>query len=356
MFFGNGLIAVDIGSSAIKLLELSGQGVQRKLKNFAMEVLPRGAIENGSLVDADAVVSALKRCVSKIGAKGRRAAVAVSGNGVVLKKVRITPGKDASVEEQVNFHASQAFQIDLADLYYDFAELGASPVNSIDVEVLLVGARRELIEQYIGLVKSAGLNLGVIEAAPLSLANMFEMNYGVVDGLISMISIGASRTQVSFIESGRYLYGHDIPIGGEAYTSAIMQTLNIARDSAESLKISAAMNPSAVSVDVRKVLDETSQAIVHEIRQIFSFFSGSPDSEGASPLKYTFLTGGASRTLGLDAAIAASLGTPVYGTNPFQKIELNTRKFQLDQMMGLSPFFGVSVGLGFREKGDKVAV
>jgi type IV pilus assembly protein PilM len=356
MLFSSSLIAVDIGSSAIKMLELSGRADNPKLKNFAIELLPRGAIENGAVVDVPTVSTSLKKLVGRLGVKGRRASVSVAGSGVLLKRVRISPGKDATLEEQVNFHASQAFQLDLADLYYDYAEMGESLRHPNDVEVLLAGARREVVEQVVNIVKSSGLLLGSIEAAPLSIANMFELNYGVVDGVIALISVGANHTQVSFVEQGRFIYNHEMPTGGEAYTSAIMQSMNLSRDSAEALKISAIGNSGGVSNDLRRILSDTTQVIVNDIQQIFSFFASSPESDGAGAVKFAFLTGGASRTLGLDAAIAQATGLQVYFINPYQRITVNERTFKLDQVMSLGPFFGVAIGLGMRAKGDKVAI
>jgi Tfp pilus assembly PilM family ATPase len=104
------------------------------------------------------------------------------------------------------------------------------------------------------------------------------------------------------------------------------------------------------------VLNETNALIVNDIRQIFGFFAASPDAEGVAAAKFIFMSGGASRTLGLDAAIASAFGIPVVFANPFQRVEVNERKFKIEQVMSLSPMFAVSVGLGLRQKGDKVAV
>lgn len=356
MFFNKSLVAIDIGSSAVKMLELTGNENQRKLKNFALEVLPRGLIENGVLNDHQALNQIIKKMVSKLGVKGRRVSVSVSGSGVIIKRVRVLVGKDATLDEQVNFHAAQAFQVDLSELYYDYFDMGPSPRHEQDVDVLLVGARRELIEQQVSIVKSAGLFPGVIEAAPISIANMFETNHGVVDGLIALISVGANHTQISFIDNGRFLYSYESPVGGEAHTSAIMQALNMDRDTAEALKISVSENSANVSADVQRVINETNNLIVNDVRQIFGFFASSPDAEGVSAVKYVFLTGGASRTMGLDASIASALGVPVGFANPFQRVEVNEKKFKIEQVLSLSPMFGVGVGLGMREKGDRVAV
>ncbi len=356
MFFNKSLVAIDIGSSAVKMLELTGNDQHRKLKNFALEVLPRGVIDNGVVADESALTQIVKKMVSKLGVKGRRVSISVSGSGVIIKRVRVMVGKDATLDEQVNFHAAQAFQVDLSELYYDYFDMGPSPRHEQDIDVLLVGARRELIEQHVSVVKSAGLLPGVIEAAPLSIANMFELNHGIVDGLVALISVGAGHTQISFIDNGRFLYSYESPVGGETYTSAIMQALSMDRDTAESLKISVSENGANLSADVQRVINETNNLIVNDVRQIFGFFAASPDAEGVSAAKFIFLSGGASRTLGLDAAIAAALGVPVVFANPFQRVDVNEKKFKIEQVLSLSPMFGVAIGLGVREKDDKVAV
>jgi type IV pilus assembly protein PilM len=355
MFFNKSLVSIDIGSSAVKMLELSGKGELRKLRNFAMEALPQGTIENGNVMDPGAITSCVKKLVSRLGVKGRFAALSVAGGGVILKRVRISAGRDATVTEQINFHAAQAFQLDLAELYYDFVEMGPVSAASDEVDVLLVGARREVVEQYVSIVKDAGIQLAVIEASAISVANMFELNYGVVEGLVALISIGASNTQVSFIDRGRMLYSHTIPVGGDVYTNSIVQAMTVPRATAEELKISGSTNPAGMPPDLVRVMNETNALIVSDIRQIFNFFSTSSDADGAGPVKFAFLTGGGSCSVGLDAAIAAAIGVPVNLANPFQRVEVADGKFRLDQVMALSPMFGVAVGLGVREKGDKVA-
>jgi type IV pilus assembly protein PilM len=355
MFFNSSLVAIDIGSSAIKMLELTGNAKRRRLKNFAVEPLPKGAIEHGLFVDPIAITDVLKKMVKQMGVKGRRTAVSISGAGAMIKKVVINAGKDATVMEQVDFHASQAFQIDPAEMYYDHAEMGLAPNGSDGVEVLLVGARREIVEQYVTVIKEAGMQLGIVEAGALSLVNMFEVNYGVIDGLIAVISIGASSTSVIFIDRGRVLYNHELSMGGDAFTAAIAQTMNMAWEAAESLKISAAASQADLPAEFQRIMAETNNTMSNEMRQAFNFFASSSDAEGSGPVKHAFLIGGGSRTLGIDAALATAVGVPIHLANPFQNIEIDERKFKLDRVMGLGPMFGVSIGLGTRSKGDKVA-
>ncbi len=354
MFFNKSLVSIDIGSSTIKLIELSGNGAQRKLKNFAVESSPLDAFDNGNIVDTAAIAQCLKHMVTQLKLKGRFASVSISGGGVVLKRLRITVSSDSTLREQVDYHASQAFELDPVDLYYDYAEMSRTEIEGThEVDVLLVGARREIVEQYVAVIKDSGLQLAVIEPSAISFSNMFELNYGFIESAVALISIGASHSQVSFIHGGRLLYSHTIPVGGEVYTSTIMQSIEHERKKAEDLKISASQNPAGMSPDLLRVMNETNALVSSDVRQVFSFFDAGGFEVGA--VKYAFLTGGASRTFGLHDAIAAALGVPVNFANPFQRVQVSGRGFRLDQVMALGPVLGVAVGLGVRTKGDKVA-
>lgn len=356
MFKTKKLVAVDIGSSAVKVVQLGGYPASTAIEKFAMAVIPVGSIENGIVVDASAIMTVLKSIVSKLGIKGRRAAISVSGSGVMLKKIKVSRSMDANFDEQILGEAAKSFQLDLSEMYFDYAEMGQSFGTTSDVDVLLLGARREVIEQYVSIVKGAGLEIGVMESGAISVANMFELNYGSVDGLIMIVSIGASHLQVGFVEHGRFIFSQEMPIGGDQYTTSIMQGMNLPREAAEALKIGISSNPAAVTPELTRMIADTSTLISNDIRQCISFFRSSPEGDDVGPLKYCFLTGGASRTLHLDSAIAAAIQVPVHFVNPFQKVEIKTKDLRLEQIGTISSMVSCAVGLGLRLKNDKVAV
>jgi type IV pilus assembly protein PilM len=353
--FERSLIAVDIGSSSIKMVELGGKPSSRKLKNYGVEMLPEGAVEDGVIVNADVVQSAMRKLTSQMGVKGRRTSISLSGSGVLVRKVSVSVGKDAILAEQIPFHAEQAFQLDPMGLYYDYVELPTREVKNDVSDVLLVGARREVVEQFIQCIKDSGLKLGVIESDALSLANAFEQNYGSVAGLVALVNVGATHTQISFIYDGVFLYSRDIPLGGATYTKRVMEALNLSFENAESLKLSATLQGHQQSSQIFAVLQDINDQIVHELSGTLNYFLRQQDIPGESALKFIFLTGGASRTPGLDAAIAGALQAPVAPLNPFQRVAFNDRVFQLDQMALVSPMLGVAAGLGLRDFQDKEA-
>lgn len=347
------LLAIDIGSSSVKMLELTGRGASKSLRSYAVEVLPPGLVHDGVIQDVGSVQSCINRLGRSVAGKNRRVALSLGGSALVIKKVTMPIGKDIAIEEQIPYYAEQAFQLDPAGLYFDWVMLPRRVDRPESVDALLVGARREIVEQHVSCIRDAGMRVGVIECSAFSMANVFEHSYGKVNGLIAIISVGSSHTQISFILDGVFLFNRDISIGGETYTRRIMETLNQQYDSAESLKLAASMSSTGASPDVLKIISEINDQVVYDLNATLAYFMQSGDVAAGTTLKYAFLTGGASRTIGLDAAIATGLQAAVYQLNPFQRINVNDNKFQIDQLIAMSPVLGVVAGLSLRQMKDK---
>jgi type IV pilus assembly protein PilM len=353
--FGRPLVAIDIGSSAIKVVEMLGQR-QRKLGAIGLEVLPSGAVVDGMIQNQEAVETVLRELLRKlkIGSRGRRVALALGGSSVVVKKVAVALKDGNELGEQVNYEAEQHFQADISEIYFDWTELANAPAPEGERPVLLAGARREMVEQYLAAVRAVGMRTGVIECDAFSIANMFEYNYGVVEGLTALVNIGASATKVSLLTRGEYVYARDLPIAGEEYSRQIMDAMGVDRDNAETLKVGVSQGDQRVPLELHKVLGTVNEQLVAEIQTTIDFYAQSSDpSARESGLTSVFLTGGGSRILGLDAALAAALQVPVQIVNPFQRVEVNPKKFQMDYILMQGHLYGVAVGLGLRALGDK---
>lgn len=346
-------LAIDIGSSSIKMVELTGKGASKTLKSFSVEDLPPGIVHDGVIQDVGPVQQCLHKMARGLNKKNRRVALSIGGSALVIKKVSIQIGKDIVLEEQIPFHAEQAFQLDPSTLYYDWAELPDRGNQTDAKDVLLVGARREIVEQYVACIREAGMRVGVIECSAFSAANIFEHNYGVIDGLVAVISIGASHTQISFILDGVFQFSRDIPIGGETYTRKIMDAMAQPYEGAEALKLAPSMNAAVATPEMTRIFTEVNELLVQDLNSTLTYFLQSSDTPQGAFLKYVFLSGGAARTPGLDTSIAAGLQAPVFPLNPFQRISVNDRKFPLEHMLSVSPVLGVAAGLALRTPRDK---
>ncbi len=210
-----------------------------------------------------------------------------------------------------------------------------------------------MVEQYLSVVHSVGMRCGVVDCDVFSVFNMFEYNYGTIPGLAAIVNVGASTTQVSVTSAGEYLYTRDVPIGGEEYSNRISAALGVDIENAETLKVAASIGEGSAPDEVNTVIGEVNDQLVSEIQMTLDYFSQSGEVlVENSAMTSLFLTGGASRVLGLDAALAAAIQVPVQILNPFQNIDVNPKKFQMDYVLMQGHLYGVAVGLGMRAMGD----
>jgi len=355
MLFERPLIAVDIGSSSIKMMELKRSGTSYAMKSFAIQPLPEGAIEDGAIQNNAIVKDVIHSIATQLGVKGRRAAISLSGSGVLIRRVTVPVGKDVILEEQIPFYAEQAFQLDPSGLYYDFVKVPRQKSES-EVEVLLVGARREIVESYVVCVREAGLRLGVIECNAFSLFNAFEKNYGSLDGLVCLINVGASSTQITFLLDGHFLFSRDIALAGSTYTRRMTDMFQISFAQADRQKIMFSMTgKSSRASDILNIMRDVNDQIVHEVTGTLSYFIQTGDVPSDQTLRYVFVTGGASRTPELDQALASALKVPIYQLNPFQRISSNKAKIGMEEIGLQSPLLAIAAGLSLRKMEDKDA-
>lgn len=350
--FNRPLIAIDIGSSAIKVVELAG-AKQKKLSAIGLELLPAGAVVDGALAQPEPVEKILGELLKKlnISTRGRRAALSLGGTAVLIKRAEIA-ATGAELDEQAFATAEQHFQTDMAELEFDHFPLSPQAARDGGTPLVLVGAKRETVEPYVQLIRNLGMRLGCIECNVFSSANMFEYNYGAMQGLMALINIGASNSQVSMLGYGDYLFSRDIAIAGEEYTRQIMEALGVPRENAEHLKVAVSQGDANVPPEVMRVLGSLNEQLVNEIQVTIDYFFQSGDAPPNAAVQGIFLTGGGSRVLGFDAALAAAMQIPVTIVNPFQKIEI-PKKFTIDYITMQSHLYGVAVGLGLRSMGDK---
>ena len=351
--FKSPLIALDIGSSSIKVVELSGTS-NRRLRSIGLEVLPSGAVVDGQIQNPEAVTKVLKSLLAKMKIRpfGRRAAIGLSGNSVLIKKVAITLQKQGDLAENVYYEAEQHFQIDMAEIYFDFTKI-ADPTNENPATtVLMVGAKRDIVESYLSVVRSLGMRTGVVDCNVFASANMLEYSYGVYDSINVLINIGSSVTQLIIVHQGQYIYTRDLLLGGDEYSRRIMELLSIDHDNAETLKVGSSMGDGNIPAELTRLIGEVNEQMVHEIQLAIDSFLQSGEAPPDLGIGAVYLTGGSSRILGLDAALAAALQIPVQIVNPFQRIEVNPQKFQMDYISMQGHLFGVAVGLGIRTLSD----
>lgn len=353
MFFSGPLLAIDFGSSSIKVMEMTA-GKSGKLHTLGLELIPRGVIENGQIKDAETVVRALQKLLKRLAirTKNRRVAISIAGLSTLVKRVSLVVDDNADLDEAIFEEAKQRFAHNLEDMYFRYEEIPSSFVAEGESAYILVAARIDTVEQHIDLIHRAGLKVGITDCDFFCLANMFDFNYPIADSLTMAINFGASSTQIVFLFNGEFLYSREIFMGGHDLTQRVADFLKLDFESAESLKISASMGDQAIAERIRATIQEVNDQLAAEISTTITYFMTEEMAGRFEKVDHIFLCGGAASTLNLGTTLSSILRAPVQTINPFQRVDIQPSGIDMDYIMTQGSLFGISVGLGLRENSE----
>jgi type IV pilus assembly protein PilM len=339
---------LDIGSSAIKVVELVPGKSGLALRAFASVPLPRDAIGEGMLRDPAAVSDAIRECVKEAGIKTRSAVISLSGREAIMKRVPLPKVTPRELADAIMLEAEHHIPFAVDDVFLDYQVVGETD-NTMDV--VLVAAKRVKVLEYVAAVEEAGLEATVVDLDAFAIQNQFELN-NPDDGAeaVALIDIGASVMKTNVIRAGSSIFARDVPFGGHNYTEAIAHRLNIPFERAE-----AAKHGQDVGVNLDEMipaLEAVSRELSLEVQRTFDYFASTSESERIGKI---VLSGGCARLAGLDEFLSSSWGIPVELVQPFQSIEVDPARFPAEDLQQAGPTLAVAVGLGLRRPGDKSA-
>ncbi|MFT5685337.1 MAG: type IV pilus assembly protein PilM [Myxococcota bacterium] len=347
------VVGLDIGSSHVKLLQLENDRSSGKwrLITFGMTELPPEAIVDGSVMNTNVIVDAINELLAQHRVKTKQVIASVSGNAVIIKRINLPMMTLDELEESIQWEAEQYIPFDINDVNIDVQILEGASDDPGQMEVLLVAARKDLVNEYMSLIQQAGLKPLVMDVDSFAVANMFEMNYGSVEGAVALINIGASNVNIHVLRDGVSAFTRDISMGGRQFTEEIQRTLNISYEEAEAMKVGGdeADATSMVPQEIEQVLSSVGENLAAEIQRSLDFYLSTTAGGG---LTQVFLSGGAARTPGLSRAISQQTGLPVEIVDPFRAIEIDQRTFNPGYLRDIAPQAAVAVGLAIRRLGD----
>jgi type IV pilus assembly protein PilM len=348
-FLGKGgkrLLGLDIGSSALKFVELKDTGKGYELINFGSLGLPPETIVDGGVMDTTTVVQAIRELVANYKIRKRDIAISVSGHSVIVKKITLPRMTETELEENILVEGERYIPFDVNDVNLDFQILSdPDDAMSENMDVLLVAAKRDFIEDYVAIVREAGLNPLVIDIDSFALQNMFELNYpSEIGELVALCDAGASVLNLNIIKDGRSLFTRDISVGGNLFTEEIQKEFNISVDEAEKLKLTGGTDQ-GVTRALDRLFDRTSSNIAMEIAKSLDFFIATFAGERISRL---YLSGGCATVPRLKQIVEERVSVPVGIINPFANITVNPRVFEPEYMQEIGPQMAVGVGLAIR--------
>ncbi len=347
------LVGLDIGSSAVKAVELKPAGKGYKVSAFGSELIPADSIVDGAILDGAAVADAIRRLFAERKFQSREVAASLSGNAVIVKKISLPAMTETELAESIYWEAEQYIPFDIQDvnLDYQIVDRGDPGSGRTSMDVLLVAAKKEKIADYTGVIAQAGRTAVVVDVDAFALQNAFEVNYGIEPGeTVVLLNAGASTTNINILYGDQSVFTRDLSIGGHAYTEAVQKELNLPFEEAERLQRGDTAADAVASADVRAVLRAVSENVMLEIQKTFDFFKATAASDH---LDRIVVSGGASRAEGFMELLAERFEAPVEMLNPFRTVAFDARRLAVDSIDLVAPTAAVAVGLALRKAGDR---
>ena len=347
-----GLVGVDIGSSAVKAVELKvgGKGGDEyQLVNIGLEPLPPEAIVDGAIMDSGAVIDAVQNLFQDNRIKTADCATGVSGNAVIVKKISLPQMSEEELAESIHWEAEQYIPFDIQDvaLDYEVVEGGGAGGN---MDVLLVAVKKDKISEYTSAITQAGRNPTIVDVDVFALQNCYEVNYVPDPGrVVALLNIGASIMNINVVKDGFSVFNRDIAVGGNQYTDAIQKDLNLSFEQAEALKRGEQIEEASPE-SLHPILQAVSENIATEIQRTFDFFRATSQEDRVDQI---YLSGGAANVHGLRDLLADRLDAPVELLNPFLNVRYSEKDFDPAFLDEIGPSAAIAVGLAVRRVGDR---
>jgi len=343
-----GFVALDIGSSSVKMVEATGDKSGYHVVNLGICPLPPTAVQNNMVVEKEAVVKAIRSLLHAGKVKATQAICSVPGRAVIIKKIQLPTQSEQELEANMEFEAQNVIPESLENVNLDYQILDYLEDGN-NMEVLLVAVKKEIVNSYTEALEEAGLTPSVMDVDYFAMENMYEINYEPKpDEMVGLIHIGARYTSINVLKNGVSTFTGDLPVGGKEFTEGLMESLKISYDEAETLKITGLLDGKK-SEDLESLLKPTCVSLSEEISHTLSLYGTMAGEEGVHTI---YLSGGSAKVAGLAPILEKKLGVSVLLAEPFRGFSV-ARSVDKDFLNESALAFSVVAGLSIRRPGDK---
>lgn len=314
------VIGLDIGSTSVRLIQLSSHGSGYRIDHFGVEPIGEGVVVDKVVQDVEAISNAISNAVRASGTRAKNCAIAVSGSAVFTKTISLPSDlAEADIESQVQVEANQYVPYPLDEVSLDFEVLGPSPRNADLMDILLAASKSENVESRQDAIDSAGLRAKVVDVEAFAIANAFEL-IRKRDGVnrsdaVGFFDIGYDTTTLLVIKSGRVIYTRDHPFGGHQLLEETMRRYDMSLAQAGFFE----RNEDAPDDFVEEVLEPFQLNIVHQISRALQFFASSNEYSNISTI---YLSGGVAALKGLAPMVQQELGMTTRVADPITGMDL----------------------------------
>jgi type IV pilus assembly protein PilM len=344
LFSGKSTIGLDIGSGYLKVVQLKDTKGGYELELFDMLPLPPELIVDGSIIDSLRLVDSLKELSRKAKIKNKDVVISMAGHSsVIIKRVALPDMSEEELYESIKFEAEQYIPFDIEDVNLDFQILGPKEEPG-QMDVILVAIKKDIINEYLSVVKEAGFNCMIVDVNSFALENIYEINYEIEPGKnIALVNIGASTINMNILKGGISVFTRDSAVGSNLHTEVLQREFNLTYEVAERLKRGEAVENISPQ-DAFSVMELASEEIIGEVNRSLEYFH--------EDINEVVLSGGCALVKNFPQLLAEKIGVETKNMQPFKNIKI-PKKFDPTYIEEVAPVLAVATGLALRRPGDR---
>lgn len=341
------LVLVDIGSTTIKVLEVSKASGELEITNIAIAQVTDQIFNNNVLQKPEHVVQKLSALLEENGFKDKRVATILPGPTVFTKIIKMPKMDLNQLDQSIQFEAARFLHDNSSTVKVDYHimnEVGGS------LEILVVVVKSNILDSFTDCFAACGLQTAIVDVDYFALQNCYETIYPQdIDRTVCLINVGARYSSVNICRGGSTLYSGSIAVGGNLFTSSLAAALGVDNVDAERLKKGEAS--AAFSREkVEEVLKTKVDAVASDFNRQLGLFWNSAGIDGG--IDKIVLAGGGALTPGLLERLKEKTGVETMLLDFSEHVRIN-EKFDVGTVKELAPVLACLFGLASRKPGDK---
>ncbi|MDR2549665.1 MAG: pilus assembly protein PilM [Desulfobulbus sp.] len=337
------ITGIDIGSYAVKVCQLKRVGDSYKIESLGSAALPAGAVEDGILHEPLEVSKVLSTLIKNLKIKNTKIGISISGHSVIVKKINLEQMTDDELAEYIKSEAEQYIPFDIDDVYIDFQKLPPKKDTVDRCDVMLVAAKKEVVNDYLEMLNGLKLNTVLVDVDGFALENIWETVSNRSEN-VALVDVGASKMNINIISGGVSVLARDVAAGSEQLTDKIMSSVGVEYADAENIKLGI-IPPGENQEILENIFNRVCTQWVLEIKKAIDLYqANNPDR----PLQSIALSGGGSKVNGFKEYLVNETGLEVVAFNPFDTMSYDRKKLDSHYISNVAPEMAIAAGLAIR--------
>lgn len=337
-FFG-----LDIGTTAVRLVELSGTGQVKTLSKYAYAPVDNKVSASDSKADQQKLAQVIRDLITQARVSTHNVAVGIPSNRVFTTVVDFERLSPSELSKSIRLQADSLIPTPLAESKLDWALIGDSPADKTKVEILISSVSNEFIEGRLDMLESIGLNVIAFEPDNLALTRAMLAPDAALPQMV--LDIGNKSTDLVVSMNGAPRLTRSIPTGSEAIIRSAMQNLNIDEKQAEQFVFKFGLSKDKLEGQIYQAIIGTVDLLTSEVEKSIKFVSSRyPESK----LDRIIVTGGASALPEFPLYLANKFAVSVEIGNSWRNVSFPADR--QNELLAVSNHFGVAAGLAERNE------